>query len=179
MGHFGKVAGAQVFGGGAYFCLGQHKVKIVKTKIVSGQNGVSAIIECSILDTNAAQVETDPTKVIKKGMTVAQVIPDYGKAKPLFAQNVKRFVLAACGIEPESQDEEEARACRFMEKLLEQKPGSMNFEDVCDRIFDEKTNLFEGLVMNVEGVRRTTKAGEKIAVPHWRPADWTEEGQAA
>jgi hypothetical protein len=162
MGVFGKVAGAQVTSKSGFFPLGVHEVNIVKTKVHVGHKGTNAIIEASVTATDAASAD------FKVGHTRAQVI---GMGNVMGPINVKKFVLAATGLDPEDP-EGETKACKLWASRLETKP--LTFEEVCERLFDESANILEGLPIRLECINTRTQKNQDFTVHNWKPAHWDD-----
>lgn len=159
MGVFGKTEQAEVTGKSGYFPPGKHRVMLRRVKVHSGQKGVSCIIEATCITTDA------PEDKLKPGQTRAQVI----KMNPndtMGPGNVKAFVLAVSGIEP-TDPEGAKKAIAVWSEALGQK---LTFEEVCERVFNEKAPLVVGHLMDLECVEiKTQGKGLPFTVHNWGP----------
>jgi hypothetical protein len=165
MGVFGKTEQAQVTGKSGYFPPGKHRVCLRLVKVHTGNKGTNCIIEATCLETDSSLDSLgDGQTLLKPGQTRAQVIPMNPK-DTMGPVNVKAFVLAVSGFEP-TDPEGAQKAIDLWSNVLGQK---LTFEEVCERIFNEKAPLVTGHVMDLECVNIITKEKKlPFTVHNWR-----------
>lgn len=157
MGLFSKVADADVTGGGVYFEPGQYRVEIEAVKTVRSQrnNHDYWIVECLIKDSD---VESRPA-----GSRASQVVDIGNVMGPV---NIKAFVAAASGIDPED-DEINEKLIAAWEELTGQE---LSIEEICELVCDEKENPLGGLELDLECRTIKTRAkGTDFTKHFWRP----------
>ena len=125
-----------------YFLEGTYKVRVVKAAAFNSRTGIPYFVaEAEILESN------NPDR--PAGMVCAQVIKLATDMGPI---NVKRFIAAANGIDPNSQAANE----------------EVN-EDVCEYAVSDEQPL-AGIEMGLQCVLTATQKGGDYTIHHWEPA---------
>jgi hypothetical protein len=154
MGVFQGFNEAQVGGKGVYFLDGLYQVEIQEVLVkTSRKKDLLYIVECKILkSTNAGR---------NPGMECSQVINLKHDAA---MGNVKRFLAAAFGIDPENP--EAITAAGVNEELAEYSYS--------------KSQPVKGRMVDLEAVTVPTREGGKFTVHNWSPygTKWPATGQA-
>lgn len=160
MGAFSKINETKVFGGGQYFEAGHYKVKIKDTKIVDSSQSPGkqfVVIETEVLESDCEK--------IPPGVDRSQVIP---LGEQMSLSNVKAFVAAASGVDP-LDDDINVKVETFWKELVGE---AINFEQICDLIFESGQNPLGDEVMDLECTEIITRKEKKPFTKHnWAPRD--------
>jgi len=146
MGFFANVNTADATSAGnrrPYFLEGTYRVRVVKCAAISSRTGIPFfIVEAEILESN--HPERPP------GMVCAQVIKMATDMGPI---NVKRFIAAANGIDPNSNEANE----------------QVN-EEVCEYAVSDEQPL-TGIELGLQCVNTQTQRGTDFTIHHWQAAE--------
>lgn len=155
-------------GSGSFFKEGIYRVKILGVKWVKSQKGGAQkreffIIETEVLKSNNAEIAV--------GSQRSHVIPmDNVMSLP----NVKGFVAAASGVDPDEANVNDAVA-QYWSTLTGE---SVDFEDVCDWICGP-SNPLKDEEMDLECIPVKTQAGGDFTKHAWMPRDTSEDSEAS
>jgi len=143
--YFKGTGEAKVSKSGNYFEEGRYKVKIKAVKALISQEDKTPyfIIETQVLESTCEKIKKDTER--------SQVID---MSKVMGQPNVKAFIAAVSGVDP-SNEEAAALTCAHWKKKL----GGMDlsFDNICELCVDEKTNILENVVMDLECYVRRNK----------------------
>lgn len=146
MGFFGSINNVDATAAGnrrPYFLEGTYRVRIVKSAAFNSRMGIPFfVVEAEILTSN------NPER--PAGMICAQVIKLSTDMGPI---NVKRFIAAANGIDPNSAEANEEVD-----------------EDVCEYAVSDEQPL-AGIEMGLQCVVTKTQKNADFTIHHWEPAE--------
>jgi len=154
---FDGIEDAQVSKTGQWFEEGVYKVKVKQVKLQASQVGAAKqwfIVETEVLESSC------PT--ITPGMERSQLIDMGG---PMALPNIKAFVAAASGVDPNSATVTEEVEAYWQKVIGEYTPLKLLVEQIVS-----DANPFEGFVMDLECKIITTKTEKKPFTKHfWQP----------
>lgn len=162
MGLFSSVEQADVTGGGVYFLPGEYVVEIDKVKTVRSQrnNKDYWIVETTILESDNEERPADSH--------ASQVVDISNIMGPV---NIKAFVAAASGIDPQDPEVNEKLVATW-EELTEQE---LSIEQICELICDEDENPLQGLKLHLECRNiKTRSTGNDFTKHFWSPMEEDE-----
>lgn len=157
MGVFSGIRDAKVSKTGTWLQQGFHKVKIKAVKEQHSQQGndVFFIVEMDLLETDNEKLEV--------GKEYSQVI---NIGKQMGFANIKIFVAAASGVDPNEEDiNEQVEA--YWTKTLEM---DLNFEQICEIICSADQPL-AGLEMTLECRNLPTRDDGEFTKHLWDPIE--------
>jgi len=162
---FGKIRDVDVGKSGQYFKPGIYKVRVKSVKVKDSQVGPAEkyfIVETEVLESNNPDIAVgaEKSQVIK--MSNVMALP-----------NVKAFVAAASGVDPNSETINEEVEAYWKKKLEEQgviqPTETVSFDQVCDLIVSN-LNPLGGLELKLECATIETKGEGKEFTKHfWSP----------
>ena len=143
MGLFTGINDAEVTAGGRYFAPGNYRVKIKGVKVIESRRSKKDlfIIECEVLESTNDKY--------KPGSTASQVIV---MNEIMSLPNVKGFMCAASGVDPEDDDAND----KVGKQWTELTGKKMSFEDACEYAISPDQPL-AGTELELECVEIITK----------------------
>jgi len=165
---FGEVADAKVTKSGNWFKEGTFKVKLLVVKVIKSQEDNSPML---IVETKVLESSNDEIKVGSERSQVVDLTNVMGKP------NMKAFIAAVSGVDPVAEDAA-TQVCKYWAKRLGM---DLSFAQICDICVDEKTNVLENTVMDLECVTIRTKPkpgrpeGGEFTKHNWQPRDTSKD----
>lgn len=154
-----KIAGAQVNQGGNFIRGGTYLLEVEKLIMEQKRKGMCFIGELRVIESadTATSLKGEEIKANKVGERVGEVQNLDGKGADSAPGNIKAFVCALLGADPNATDEEE---------LFEALQGTEeNGEHIAGLL--EPSQPMRGKLIRCEAFEKPTKAGNPFTVKNW------------